>query len=756
MPEAFSFQHSDRPILGSGDDTLDRATFARTLARAITTWKANESLCIGLHGDWGAGKTSLANFVTEALIEVNDRQKVVVFNPWVFMNRASLSQSFFEEVGLVLGAESRSERVEIAKAWKRYGERLQHSAKLVRHLAKPTKVFFACAALAVGVSVGFVNPSFWLLSFVLAVLGTALGWFSELSIIIADLIAGEEKNEPALHQLKKTLQVKLAAQDTTILIVIDDLDRLYPKDLTQMVQLIASNSDLPNVTYLLLGDKTVMADALSAELKINGHVYLEKVIQISLTVPSDSSGEVLKLLEQGLDRLLFPTGVSINFDYNRWPEVLRLCLAPYMVNLRAAKRFLNTLGFHHELLNASGELEVDAVDFLALEGLRQFEPDFLKAISKNKHFLTARSTYERPNQAEASMKMASLIGEEATAEQKLQREAILKLLFPAVERVQNPSQQRFGRDDWGGKSRVASAEHFDRYFSFGISKTDVSNADIAAISRSTDAAEVTTHLERWRSRGTLETGLERLWERTETITPEAARAVSIGLLNIGDYLTSESPQMFSLGTMGKADSIVFSLLKREAISGNPVSFLMQVLEASNGVSLASHLIPMVTNLEQTPELASFFASEDIKAELRNWLAVRIAARANQPGFLEVGDLKRVLHLWRAWGNEQDEQARIIELCENTVNALRFLKAMLQVSHTSSRNKRGETKRTRIKLSDLDEYGDREQMKTMLLDSELPRAELIGFEDALAKFAKAVARHERGLPESDSPFDRDEE
>jgi predicted KAP-like P-loop ATPase len=52
---------ADRPILLENEDLLNRAGFSKDLANAITSWHGKDSLVIALHGDWGAGKSSIKN-----------------------------------------------------------------------------------------------------------------------------------------------------------------------------------------------------------------------------------------------------------------------------------------------------------------------------------------------------------------------------------------------------------------------------------------------------------------------------------------------------------------------------------------------------------------------------------------------------------------------------------------------------------------------------------------------------------------------
>ena len=51
--------NSDTPISTQAADVLGRASYACNLAQTITKYGIVDSLCIGLLGPWGCGKTSV-------------------------------------------------------------------------------------------------------------------------------------------------------------------------------------------------------------------------------------------------------------------------------------------------------------------------------------------------------------------------------------------------------------------------------------------------------------------------------------------------------------------------------------------------------------------------------------------------------------------------------------------------------------------------------------------------------------------------
>jgi predicted KAP-like P-loop ATPase len=96
----------DTPLLDPDEDRLGRKEFARFLAQAILKMNADEGFVFALNGPWGAGKTTVINFVLH-FIEKADKSEthpvVVRFNPWWFSGREQLLHQFFSQLRAALG-----------------------------------------------------------------------------------------------------------------------------------------------------------------------------------------------------------------------------------------------------------------------------------------------------------------------------------------------------------------------------------------------------------------------------------------------------------------------------------------------------------------------------------------------------------------------------------------------------------------------------------------------------------------------------
>ena len=72
------------PVLKAEDDRYGYTAIAEGLARSISALDENVSTVIGIEGQWGSGKTSLLNLLTDKLkAQVPATTQIVVFSPWV-------------------------------------------------------------------------------------------------------------------------------------------------------------------------------------------------------------------------------------------------------------------------------------------------------------------------------------------------------------------------------------------------------------------------------------------------------------------------------------------------------------------------------------------------------------------------------------------------------------------------------------------------------------------------------------------------
>lgn len=103
----------DLPITKFEDDTLNRGSFAQSLAQVLQQYSLSCSFSVGLHGAWGSGKTSLLNMVLEIVEKADDKIVILRFNPWLCSDSKQLTSQFFKQMATAI----KLKKPTAAQAW---------------------------------------------------------------------------------------------------------------------------------------------------------------------------------------------------------------------------------------------------------------------------------------------------------------------------------------------------------------------------------------------------------------------------------------------------------------------------------------------------------------------------------------------------------------------------------------------------------------------------------------------------------------
>lgn len=320
-----AYLHADR---AATHDLLDRRRFADILADEVVAAPSSDGFVFSLMGPYGSGKTSVLGFVEEALA---GRAEVLRFEPWLFSGNEALLGAFFEQLSTTL---ERSDR-----------EKLQRIAGAVRKYGQVVAPFLAAT------TGGLIAPV------IAAVQQTAEG-----ALAAADADLTEERGE---------IIAALREADQKIVVFIDDVDRLLPDEVREIVRLVKLVADFPNVVYVLAFDRFRVERSLG-QTGDDGREYLEKIIQAPHDLPSAAPSRIREIAFGELGEALERRGIELSDEEaTRWWGLFHLGVEPYLRTLRTARQWINVAPARI-LLAGSG---VSPADVLALEALRIFEPD---------------------------------------------------------------------------------------------------------------------------------------------------------------------------------------------------------------------------------------------------------------------------------------------------------------------------------------------------------------------------------------------
>jgi hypothetical protein len=351
----------DRPIEVAAEDRLGFKPLAERLAGALIQQASREGLVVGLEGRWGSGKSSLLNLTVKVLqaMPAETRPVVVEFKPWLVGDRDALLAAFFGQLALEV------ENVELESGQSATREKRERGELLgrIRGYAAKAETFGSIVA-----AIPIASP-----------FGTAL---KEAGAALKEEGAG-----PTLLQLKRELDASLARLARRIVVTIDDVDRLEPREVIELLRLVRSVADFKNITYVLCFDGDILAQSIQTGIHVtDGHAYLEKIIQISLAVPIPEPFHLRRWFEQELAKFAAADDQDTN---QRLTTVIDREGGRRLTTPRAVVRTLNALS----LLIPSLRTEVDLPDLVWLQLIKSGNNKFYRWIEEYCASASATSTW---------------------------------------------------------------------------------------------------------------------------------------------------------------------------------------------------------------------------------------------------------------------------------------------------------------------------------------------------------------------------
>lgn len=272
-------------------DLLYYEAIARTVVRLIGE-KSDEPLSVGIHGDWGAGKSSVLMMVEEAFSDA-DRVLCVRFNGWLFQGfedaKAVLIETIVEEL-----RRKRPTSQKVAEQAKRVLRRVDWM-KLAR------KAGAYSLTLATGIPQSETIKDLGVAARSLISKGT-----QDVSPdAVAALVEGSEEflrevaedNAPVqMHAFREEFAELLeGAEIDRLIVLVDDLDRCLPDTAIETLEAIRLFLFVPRASFVIAADEGMIEYAVRQHFPdlpvasgpaTYARNYLEKLIQVPFRLPS--------------------------------------------------------------------------------------------------------------------------------------------------------------------------------------------------------------------------------------------------------------------------------------------------------------------------------------------------------------------------------------------------------------------------------------------------------------------------------------
>lgn len=724
---------ADRPIISGKDDLLGITDFAESLASAIKGWKGKNSLVIALYGTWGSGKTSVKNVAIEALKKDDKNCPLMVeFNPWHWAGQEQLIETFFNEIGSILGKADKTKGKKRAAKWKQYSTYLTIGTSIT----KSAKTLLPLLGV---LGAGFLD-----------IVSNKMEETSKLIKDSSEALAMQEEN---LNEMKNDLSSMMKTLKKPILVIIDDIDRLSSTEIRLFFQLIKANADFPNLIYLLLFQRDIVEKSLEDISPISGGDFLEKIVQIGFDIPKIQRSRLNKILTESLRELLSDKSINKRYDEHRWDNIFIGGLQPFFDTLRDVHRFLSMLSFQVSLFRNKESFEVNPIDLIALETLRTFEPKVYHGLFDIKYILTRQGDSDSKSAEDNAHNAVEAVINQSSESKRTAVREILKQLFPyifSMGRYDSGFEEKWFRD-----LRVCHPNVFDRYFHFTIPEGDISQAEIDSILDSAGNREkLVSIFHSFNQRGILDVVLERLEAYKEHLDLKYAVPFITAIFDIGDDLPERQPGFYTISPDSHASRIVRWYLMKETDINKRGQILKEAMHATNGVYLPVSQTSWGEYSYEKPEATvSPLVSLETANELKGICINKIKDASKSDILRKNPHMFSVLYHWRKWSSPEESQKWVNELVQSREGLLSFLTGCLSSSASHSIGDYVERIRWRISLKNVEDFISpdiiAEKLSSLRID-ELTERE----QKAVRTFQKALKRRQED--KSDDDWRDDEE
>ncbi|MCP3941690.1 MAG: NTPase [Desulfobacteraceae bacterium] len=562
---------SDRPIEKVEDDLLDRAGFSKDIADALAGWHEKDSLVVALHGNWGSGKSSIKNMAISELKKLKkNKPEIIEFAPWEWAAQEKITASFFQEISATIGRKDKSkDGKKLAASLKKYGRYLNTGESIATGFSTALPALFIFAAI-LGIGNNFLDEN-WVKNLTSVLLGlTVVGagilkWGkSFLNKISGNIEITAKENELSLIHLRNELTELLKKKENSLLVIMDDLDRLTSEQLRMVFQIVKANTEFPNVVFLLLFQRDLVEDKLD-DGKQKGKDFLEKIIQIPFDIPKIEISLIHNLLFNKINRILEQDKFAVKmFDSMYWTNCFYRSLYVYFDNLRDVYRFSSTLSFHFNLFRGRSAFEVNPVDLIAIECLRVFEPDVYKAIARSKEFIIKNSPDRLSGTDDTILQAIEGITEKSTDGKKDYVSKLIMQIFPNIEWALGGKSYSYRfSDSWLREMRICHPSNFNKYFQLSILSGELSNSDLTEmLVLTSNRSDFSAYIVSLKERGILMNALFQFGSYIDKIPIENAIPFIQACLDNGDEVDHESVGVLTVSSNSHLVDFVIRFLER--------------------------------------------------------------------------------------------------------------------------------------------------------------------------------------------------
>lgn len=236
--------------------------------------------------------------------------------------------------------------------------------------------------------------------------------------------------------VKAKEQLRKVTDGRKLLVIIDNIDRLYPFQIKKIFDLVKGMGDLPNIIYILAFDKQIVSKALNKEHVEQDSKYLDKFIQYQILLHTTYEQQVINAIKK---------------EFNDSDAYYSKKLSQYITNIRELKRLIHALKQNYKTLK--DDVIFYQLLYITAIGLQNHEVYYL--ISQSKEILCSPETENK----ESSNK-EKLREELDIFKPSIVLRDIIETLFPIIYKKDFLDDLFKNKDT----KRIDNYDYFDIYF----------------------------------------------------------------------------------------------------------------------------------------------------------------------------------------------------------------------------------------------------------------------------------------------------
>lgn len=355
-PESINI-HTDSPINDLREDKFGRASLVELLAKSIQTKCESEhdSLCIGIYGKWGEGKTSFVNMLKQKIKLDNPTlsKAIVDFNPWIINEEKGLIKDFFKTI-------AGNAEGELKEFIAKYGGIIAYSAQIVGNVVAP------------GLGASFKKH------------------VKELNKYIL------KASETSIEQQKEDISNELVDTNKHLIVFIDDIDRLDCDEMHAVFRLVRQVADFKNTIYVLSLDEERVAKSIGKYFgegcESDGRQFLEKIVQVPIVLPNIQETKIKELLQDALEDVYDSCGLKEKDEIEAIVDRIHYLFETQ----REIIRYKNQLMFFFP----TAHTEVNHSDYCILEAIKVQHLPAYNMLRTNKSYMIKELPWSYDNTTE--------------------------------------------------------------------------------------------------------------------------------------------------------------------------------------------------------------------------------------------------------------------------------------------------------------------------------------------------------------------